>query len=328
MKSPLKFLFSYHQTYFDLGELTRTDEQGSILESLKPYMKTDAFSFTAGWNTNIWKIPLDASVGYTYKKVEQNLGDLSNGGFGKANNNLYDYGILFSIPISITNYLTVENNPFDFTIKPSFGYSVSNIGDEIKFPDNSSVDPSPRYLRMGISGTATLTYNSLWNLFEWKGGRSASDLLVVPRANNINSYNNQSSVSDKDDPIEYQSGFGDIDFFENVMKNKADELITVHSGIDLTILDFYSFRKGKRIDINGKTDLKTSGYGINSNGIFYLLFFLTNDEIFKNIPDFINVQYNSSKWDTDFYSPLRTTEFDAISITISNIHKLVSRLIQ
>ncbi len=309
---PVKFVISFHKTFLDTGEQLRVDEYGNIIDAFQTYMKVDALTLGIGYKGQLNKIPFDFSFGYTRKTATENFWAV------KSSDDLNDYGLLFSLPFSLkqTSIKKLKSiyAAFDFNIKPSFGYSVSNIGKDIAFSSHSA-DPTPKYLRIGISTSTVLSYKSKWNLLEWEGGRSASDELVKPRYNS-------------DDPIKYQFGLGDVDFFENVLKSKTDSLVTIHRGDEWTILDIYTFRKGREIDLSGRIDLQTSGYGYRLAGVFKILYFLLGDPIFETIPKFIDVQYNYSKWEQYPGHPLHDTEFESLSITFNNIDRLVMGILK
>jgi hypothetical protein len=276
-------------------------------------MKSDAQTISLAYQAQLKKIPFDFSIGYSRKTAIQVLTEN-----WKTSDELYDYGLLISLPfsfkeISIKNLKLIDDS-FDFTLKPSFGYSVSNIGEDIAL-SSPNADPTPKYLRIGISTSTVLSYKSKWNLLEWKGGRSASDELIEPRYNS-------------DDPIKYQSGLGDVGFFKNVLISETDSLLTIHRGDEWTILDIYTFRKGRKVDITGKIDLQTSGYGYRLAGVFKILYFLLDDPIFETIPKFIDVQYNYSKWEQYSGHPLHDTEFESLSITFNNIDQLIMGLLK
>jgi len=309
---PVKFVLSFHKTFLNLGEQIRTDEAGHFLGTSEFNMKADALTLGIGYQGYLKNIPIDFSFGYTRKTVIQNFV------LGKSSDDLNDYGLLFSLPFSLKQTsikkLKLIDDAFDFNIKPSFGYSVSNIGKDIAFPSYNA-DPTPKYLRIGISTSTVISFKSKWNLLEWKGGRSASDELIVPRYNS-------------DDPIKYQSGLGDVDFFKNVIKSESDSLLTIHRGDEWTILDIFTFRKGRKIDITGKIDLQTSGYGYRLAGVFKMLYFLLDDQTFEIIPKFIDVQYNYSKWEQYPGHPLHDTEFESLSITFNNIDQLIMGILK
>ncbi|MBC8323957.1 MAG: hypothetical protein H8E70_10345, partial [Candidatus Marinimicrobia bacterium] len=266
-------------------------------------------------------IPIDFAFGITRKEAIQELLINPDTTSLKSSNIFYDYGTLISIPISSKYYSFIKNEEFkdDFELQiiPSFGYSISNVGDGVKFDVLSSEsDPSPRYLRTGIASSVTLSYKSLWSIIEWKGGRSASDLLVKPRYNN-------------DDPIEYQSGFdNDIDFIRNVVLSKPDSSIQIYRGDEWTLFEIYSFRFGRENDITGKVNITSAGYGYNSTGLFKLLYFMLDEPMFKKLSEYIVIKYDHSILDEGGWHPLSNTKFESFSVTFNNIDRLILGLLK
>lgn len=315
-KYPVKAVLSYHETYLDLGEqIMMGNTPDDYLGTFRSYMKAEALTLGISFRKNvIGKLPIDFSFGLTRKKAIQVLQVNSNTD-ARSSNVFYDFGTLISVPISSNYYSFIKNkefnDDFELQITPSFGYSISNIGGYVEF---LLADPSPRYLRTGLSSTIILSYKSLWNIIEWKGGRSASDELAVPRYS-------------RDDPIKYQSGFdNDIDFMRNIVRSKSDSAITIHRGDELTLFEIYTVRFGREIDVTGRIDLVTSGYGYNSTGIFKILYFLLDEPIFKQIPDYIVFKYDYSILEENVTHPLNNTKFDSFSITFNNIDRLIMNL--
>ncbi len=303
-KYPFKAVLSFHETYLDLN--------------LRSYLKAEALTLGVGFRKYFFgKLPIDFSFGLTRKKAIQVFYE-NPGARWKSSNIFYDYGTLISLPISPTNLSFIIKEEFrdNFQIQftPSFGYSISNVGGEVSFIDPSMGDPSPRYLRTGLASSFSFSYKSLWKIIEWKGGRSASDILAVPRYSS-------------DDPIKYQSGFdNDIDFIRNVIKSKSDSAITIHRGDEWTFFEIYTFRFGREIDVTGGIDIVTSGYGYNSTGLFKLLYFLLDEPMFKQIPEYIVFKYDYSIIKENIDHPLNNTMFDSFSVTFNNIDRLIMSL--
>ena len=319
-KYPVKAVISSHKTYLDLGEQIMMGETYS--GTFRSYMKADALTFGVGFSANVFgRIPIDFAFGITRKEAIQELLINPDTTSLKSSNIFYDYGTLISIPISSKYYSFIKNEEFkdDFELQiiPSFGYSISNVGDGVKFDVLSSEsDPSPRYLRTGIASSVTLSYKSLWSIIEWKGGRSASDLLVKPRYNN-------------DDPIEYQSGFdNDIDFIRNVVLSKPDSSIQIYRGDEWTLFEIYSFRFGRENDITGKVNITSAGYGYNSTGLFKLLYFMLDEPMFKKLSEYIVIKYDHSILDEGGWHPLSNTKFESFSVTFNNIDRLILGLLK
>ena len=328
-KVPIKIGINYHKTFYKRGELY--DPYQDLDDD--DYEKTDAINLSIGYITKISNIPINLSIGYTNRKVKiktiSNLVRLTDTGELiytdiVRKNNLYDIGLLFTVPYKLVNPQHVDSQSifknFGLSIIPAFGYSIANIGDDINIGSNKHPTylSAPRLLRIGLSGTAIIKYKSVWNLLELKWGRSASDFLGKEKI-------------DRDDGREYQKGFADIDFFDNIIKSNTNPLITIQRGSEWTILDFYSIRRGHTIhegedlDDGGKrlaTDFKMSGYGFKSKGVFKLLYFLLDNEVFIALPKYIDIQFNYSKIESATSWSSLEPEIDAWTLTLSNIDKI------
>lgn len=313
-KYPIKFVASLHRTLFDLGQQSSTDEFGNTIGIINSYMNSTAMTLGIGYRGDIKKVPINLAIGYTRKTVSQSLLRGT-----KAINDFSDYGLLLSLPVqfkfSPIKKVKTFTDRFRLNIMPAFGYSVSNVGDDVFFLDPGQADPSPKYLRTGISATVSISYKSDWHLLRWKGGRAASDILIKDR-------------SSGDDPIKYQNGLGDVNFVNNVIKNETDSSITIHRGDEWTFLDIYTIRRGREIDVSGKIDIVASGYGYSLNGLIKLLSILVDDPIYEMIPQYIDIQYNYALWEQYIGHPLHLTEFKSLTITFNNIDQLLMRVLQ
>lgn len=322
---PLQAVISQHKTNLDLGEQERRDEWGNILGVFHSYMKAKSLSIAAEVDGRHWKVPLLLSVGYSRKEVTQDLGmttyiDSLTEVPGRSEDEVYDYGLLLSVPLN-NNLSTPNDDNLSLAVTPSFGYSVSNIGGYVTFPGSTAEDPTPRYLRLGFSISINISYKSEWTLAEWRGGRAASDMLI--------------DTSDPEaEPYPYQTGLGDIDFIKHVVRNQEEEGIEVYRGDEITLLDFYTFRRGRRIDKLGRIDIGTMGYGYNLNGVLHLLHFVTKKPIFNTIAKHLNVQYNYSNYYSWPYenwgsiTPVHSTEFESFIFTVNNIDQLIRAILK
>lgn len=307
IKYPIKLVVHRQNTILDLGEQIYIDEYGNELGRFSSKMSARAYSVSAQYSGKFWKIPVDVSCGISRKNVVQNLipDEYLPSGSGTSKNIFYDTGVLAAIPLTLN-----IKNKWNFSISPAFGYSMSNIGDSIVFIDAAKADPAPRLARTGISLSLKIDLNDNWNLFEFRGGRAAADVLIKPRINN-------------EEPIRYQSGFGDINFIENVILSRSDPELEVSRGHEVSFLDIYSRRFGRRIDVAGKINLFEYGYGINSTGMLNLLHYLTKARFLSLVNQYVNVRYNYSKWTGGYDHPLDKTEFSSYTWSINNIDKIV-----
>lgn len=305
----LGFVFSRHKTYLDLGEQERTGEGGEVLGTFSSSMKAEAFTVGVRTQARFGKIPVDVSVGTTRKRAVQMLAGPETPG-GKSSNVFRDHGVLVSVPL-LFQKISPLNDRFGIAFTPSFGYSVSNIGDRIAFIDAAQADPSPRYLRIGLAWSAAVSDRSGWNIVLYRGGRAASDLLVGSSP-----------------PRDYQRGLGDVSFMDHVIRNRPDTRVVVHRGHEWTFLDLLSLRSGRKIDHDGKINLRTSGYGFRVKGILDILYYVFEEPAFQTMSDFVDVQYNVSKWSEAPDHPLNKTRYGSVTFTVKNIEKLLALVLE
>jgi hypothetical protein len=309
---PYQTVLSYHKTFLDLGDQVLTNAQGEIIDVLKSYMKADAL--TLGVN-RIWKFKnsqLHISLGLTRKYVEQLLGASIYRHETRSKNTFFDIGTLISVPQGLKNVIQLLNT--DILITPSFGYSMSNIGENVKFFDEQG-DPSPRYVRTGVALSVSVLYKSILTLVEWKGGRTASDLLVEVEVDSGFPYF-QSHYS-------YQYGLGDINFMKNIIWSEPDEEIEVNRGTELNILNILYLRAGREINISGRINIRNSGYGLRLKGILDILHFITKNPSISFLNRHLDLRYNFSRLGEKPGHPLENTRFQSISLIINNIEELL-----
>ena len=96
-------------------------------------------------------------AGITYKSITSILSDQPIGeeqGSGTAEVSAIDYGFLLNVPIirlidDNLNFEIIQNVPTKPYLNLSFGYAISNIGDEVVYFDPAQADPLPRTARLG-----------------------------------------------------------------------------------------------------------------------------------------------------------------------------------
>lgn len=306
---PFQIVISQHRTYLDLGEQIRMGEHPEDYRgTFNSYMKANALIIGAKYTGAIKNIPIDLSVGMSRKTAIQYL-YMTNFGSAESKEQLYDYGLLLSTKYQ-SSKLKTDIGYFNASLVPSFGYSMSNIADSITFYVG---DPAPTILRTGLSMKMTIMYDNTLNIFKWSYGRMASDVMI-------------DMTQLMNGKIRYQSGFGDIKFYENVILNKTDSSVDVHRGDEWTFFDTYSMRAGRRIDIDGQINISTSGYGYRLSGILKLLHYVTKDRVYEILQNHLDVRYNYSEYDEKPGHPLKNTDFEAWTVTIKNIDKLILKI--
>ncbi len=313
--SPLQIVISHHKTYLDLGYQIRTGEQGEFLGKSHTYMKANSYLLALSFAGKLGIIPIDLAMGIARKTVKQNLGLIGIGpGQATSTNKMYDYGLLISAPFQLRG-IPDKFNQYSISIKPAIGYSVSNIGDYISFFDPAQADPTPRYLRLGLSISTAVTMESGWNIITWKGGRAAGDILI--------------DLSDPDNtPYPYQSGLGDIDIVKHIVNSTPEAGVEINRGEEISYFDLVTIRSGRRIDIQGKVNLKEWGSGLHLKGFLYFLDYLTGSNNHWKIANYLDINYNYSVWYQSEYGALDGTTFESYTLTIKHIDQLLGYIIE
>lgn len=303
---PLQFVLTSHESSLDLGNQIHTDEWGN-LGDFQSIMIMDGLSAGIKYSSLIKFVPYSVSVGIARKRAAQRLI------FAASDNIFYDYGLLFSVPLKIGFKKTKMKRltKLQGIFQPTFGYSIANIADSITFVDDS--DPAPKYLRTGLSIVTSININNQMDIFSWSGARMASDIMVDIEAL-------------RDGEIDYQKGFGDINFIENIILSKPDSMITIHRGDEFTFLGIFSIRKGVKKDLSGKINLTTTGYGYRLSGLLKLFSYITKEPVYDILYNHIDIRYDFSKWEDTPGHPLNNTEFEAWTISFNNIDKLILKL--
>jgi len=193
-------------------------------------------------------------------------------------------------------------------IVPVFSYSMNNIGDGISYSSITIQDPLPRVARAGIGlegGFGWRNENIYWRLFGLKWASEAEDDLVVREGGKVS----------------YQKGFGDIDFFRNVLFGKANHSIIKHKGMSINLIDIVSYQIGRYEDRRGAVCYKTRGFSLRISGLLKAMrvFFpeMGKNRIVGFIMERLNFQYHNSLWELDDSLHLiNNTRFHGLSISI------------
>ena len=278
-------------------------------------MKANSYLLALSFTRKLGEIPIDLALGIARKTVTQNLGLIGIGpGQATSTDKMYDYGLLISAPLQFKGFPS-KFDQYSISIKPGLGYSVSNIGDYISFTDPDQADPTPRYLRLGLSLSTAVTMESGWNIIAWKGGRAAGDMLI-------------DLSNPADTPYPYQSGLGDIDIGKHIVNSTPDAGIEIHRGEEISYFDLVTIRSGRRIDIQGKVNLKERGSGLHLKGLLYFLDYLTGSNNHRKIAYYLDINYNYSVWYQSEYGALDGTTFESYTLTIKHIDQLLGYIIE
>ncbi|MFQ6112659.1 MAG: hypothetical protein ACE5NG_01075 [bacterium] len=309
---PLSIAMGYTRIVINLGEQIITGETGP--EPLG--------AFTNSENADIWTFGIgfdyfvQVGLGWNFKNIESELaGGLADGEIvtGRATANAHDFGILVHLPViktisKLTNKQFKIGKGFYPFFKPGFGFSKSNIGDEISYIDAVASDPLPRVARMGFSINTGFSYSNENNnlrllSFEWSS--EAEDLLVR---------------RDASGNFSYESGVGEIDFFENVIKARANQNVANSKGWELNLLDSFSIRSGRHEEPDGNVFYDAFGFGISLTGLIRFAGFINpqimNSGLLSFLSQHVDIEYNYSNFDAGRGHPLDNTSFNGVKISL------------
>ena len=319
-KIPLSLGFGYHRIFFENWEtVSIIDESGSpiILEASKAWDKANILSLSAALDYYI-----NASIGFSFKFIESYLPPLIVPGFppsreAKASVNAYDFGVVVQAPLFKMISKLTDNSlsiipyvkPY---LEPSFSYSVTNIGDEVKYIDTAQGDPLPRTVYTGINISAGLRYsknNYDFNIVSFHWAREANDFLIEGNGD-----------------YKYLSGFNDIDFIDNIILGKSNTNIITNRGWELRFGDMFFVRAGHYKDIEGKVIYDTNGLGVNFIQPLRLILELTNlkieNDLIKKVLYNLDIEYHRSEFDCEQGHPLSDTKFNCLVLKLRNIFEL------
>jgi hypothetical protein len=319
---PLSIGIGYSQVYMNYGEFIQTNEYGpDVLGRFKSYDKSDQLTLSIAADYFI-----NASLGITYKHINSNLsgqiriGDITSNGTATAN--LYDWGILVYLPV-VTVLSKLLEQPLkivddlypDFGL--SFGFMNGNLGqNSIYYFNPVQPDLLPRIVRTGIGlnlGINIIRNNNFWKPISFRWTLEANDLLIKAVIKNDSSY------------LVYQSGFGDIDFFKEIIKGKTNPITDKLKGWQLNIFETFTLEGGRFEEdpLHGNRHFDSWGWSLRSGGILksFSVFMpnLLNKNLLEYILKHIDIRYGVSLVETDVPDhPLNNTRFQTLNIILTN----------
>ena len=202
--------------------------------------------------------------------------------------------------------LTPRVLPFlDFSV----GLSRNNLGQEtMSYIDATQVDPLPRSARAGIGfnvGFRYLKNDVEWRPLTFKWTREAGTILAKPNRG-----------------TRYQSGFGDIRFFDEIVLGNTNRETEKKKGWELSFCDFLSIRGGRFEEdpTMGNRHFNTSGWGLRLAGFTKILRrVIAIEGLVGFIVNHLDVRYNHSELKTDGANAvLSGTKFDSFNVYIMN----------
>jgi hypothetical protein len=307
---PVNFGFGYMKGYLNLGENVWTDETGAELGRFESKEWYDAYAFGASFD---WYFLI--SAGFTYKSITSRLAPpIIIGSETKEYNfdakaNAFDFGALVTMPFDRL-YYGVFSGMFTerFMLYPvtnlSFGLTLNNVGDKIKYIDAAQKDPLPREAKIGYGlnmGLNMILNGISMDLFKVQLASEADDIMIKRL---------------DDGGWKYTSFAEDISIKKNILQKHGDEKVVNRNGYSVECAEIIRFSYGKFYG-HGYSNIKTEGYSVRARGILKLVAALVYPgHSLKILPHF-DLVYSSSIYETaDRAHPLNETEFKCLSLAV------------
>lgn len=130
-------------TYFDLGDMQFTDENGAVIKDFKP----KEYSFGTAYSRKLSdKMGLSVGLKFIHSNLSGNLQVGSSGTLSKPGNTAAgDVGVYYRTHF---DKVLADYGGLDF----SWGAAISNLGAKISYTNNDQADFIPTNLRLGVSG--------------------------------------------------------------------------------------------------------------------------------------------------------------------------------
>jgi hypothetical protein len=313
LELPLSIGLGYIKNKFGFGKIgITTPSNPEPLTTTDSYDEFHALSLGIGVDYYV-----KLNLGVSLKSFESKIGGrLVNGNIEEysSEGNMWDYGILMTLPISDLAYNSAYPLMIDEQIKLrpilnfSAGYSQNNIGDEIYFVDEAQKDPLTRTARLGYTielGVKMKIEKTEINLINYSFSAEAEDVLI--KAIDQENFTGH----------EYQSGIGDIKFTENLIHLEADEKVRLHRGHILRLFDTFTLTVGRISGRNYETSQKTDGIGFTTAGLFNLVGSLSNSKALKYIATHFTIEYFDANYEVfppNSFLGIGTVNFDSVSL--------------
>lgn len=281
MGIPFSLGIGYLRQYSDLGNIVRISEDGSFLG--RYLLEESSNSFYLAASTDFW-IKLALGFGVKFISPESNPILIDEG------ITAFDFGIIAVAPI-VKDYVLSDELSGNFNL--SAGYSLNNLGNEIKYNfdhdfiiypnerDYYSPKSLPRSERLGIGLNINFDY-------DFKGTKIK--ILNV----DFTSEANADLVKIDSLGYEYRSILSETNIWKNIIQAKSTENVINRLGLRINLFEFVSYSDGRKFEYNPSSDLNytTSGFSIETTGIFKILNALTENSTFEYIANHFNLRFS------------------------------------
>jgi len=242
---------------------------------------------------------LEFNAGVTYKNINSSITSPifdSTLTTYEAKGNSWDFGFLINLPLLklIDDKITfniLNKKPLKPFVNISFGYSQSNIGDEIYYVDPAQKDPLPRTARLGYGISSGVDIQ-----FDDKPLKFIGMDFTVDAEDLLLKYKTDPGIFFPVTRFDgYQSFIGDINIGRNILQVKGDENVITHAGVQLNFLESFLLKFGQ---MKGRSDnnRSTNGFEIRSSGLLKFLSSVTNSSVVRFISNHFDVRYYNSNY--------------------------------
>jgi hypothetical protein len=300
----------YSRVSLDLGTFVVTSPSGPAgIGSFEAKEHCDSYSFGIGFDYCV-----RLGIGFNFKNIESHLspvGTEQEEGAGSGSASARDFGLLLEVPIvelftdlSGTS-LEIAPRVFPF-LDLSLGYVRANVGDEISYPAAEQADPLPRTAVTGVGlevGLIGKSGESDWKIASFGLLRQGDDLLVT---------------RNPDGTFEYQSGLGDMRFWNDVVLGNQNSKITMRRGWQLQVAEILYLRGGS-VESPGLS-YTTSGYSACLGGLLKLVGLLTpgtesEESWVAFVAHHFDLQFHASTY-SETTSPISGTTSQSLNLVV------------
>ncbi|HPI20518.1 MAG TPA: hypothetical protein PKY56_09120 [Candidatus Kapabacteria bacterium] len=281
MGIPLSLGIGYLRQYSDLGEHIRTREDGAAIGAYRSEESANSFFLAA--STEFW---VKLALGFGVKFISPE----SNPILIDEDITAFDFGIIAVAPI-VKDYVLSDELSGNFNF--SAGYSLKNLGNEIKYNFNHDFiiytyereyyrpKPLPRTERLGIGLNINFDY-------DFKGTKIK--ILNV----DFTSEANADLVKIDSLGYEYRPILSETNIWKNIIQAKSSENVINRLGWRLNLFEFVSYSDGRKFEYYPYSDLNytTSGFSIETTGIFKILNALIGNSDFGYIANHFNLRFS------------------------------------
>lgn len=303
----------YSKIVLNLGRFVVTGPSGPPpIANLYP--KEEAEAYTVGVGIDYY---VRIGFGLSFKRIVSSPGVIIDSRpswqptLMEARVSATDFGLLIQVPLSEIVFGSHEQ-PLGFLpdidpfVNLSVGYVHSNHGKEVVYIDSLGGDPLPREAVIGLGvemGLISKAISRDWRVVSVTWARQAEDLLVRRFS---------------DGSFSYQSGLGDIGFFNSIFLGERNDRASLRKGWEFSIAELLYVRGGSYAG-PGYLVYSTSGFSVRSRGIFRLVEAFTGSELkgwlVSLLANHVDVQFHQSSYRSED-SPVDGTTFRGLNLTL------------